>query len=90
MKEVLVEYVHNGTVLEGYLAYDEQRTGPLPAVLVLLMLLALPATVGGSGVLAIAGAAVLIGFGLSGCSFNLVLAAFGKLLPEEMRPRAQS
>ena len=34
------------------------------------------------------GAGVLIGFGLSGCSFNLVLAAFGKLLPEEMRPLA--
>ena len=31
---------------------------------------------------------VLIGFGLSGCSFNVVLAAFGKLLPEPMRPLA--
>jgi MFS family permease len=28
---------------------------------------------------------VLIGFGLSGCSFNLVLAAFGKLMPERWR-----
>jgi MFS family permease len=28
-------------------------------------------------------AGVLIGFGLSGCSFNIVLAAFGKLVPEE-------
>jgi MFS family permease len=28
---------------------------------------------------------VLIGFGLSGCSFNLVVAAFGKLVPEEWR-----
>lgn len=28
---------------------------------------------------------VLIGFGLSGCSFNLVLAAFTKLVPEEWR-----
>src|ERR1700726_2213669 len=27
-------------------------------------------------------AGVLIGFGLSGCSFNLVLSAFSKLLPE--------
>src|SRR5580765_5147361 len=26
-------------------------------------------------------AGVLIGFGLSGCSFNLVIAAFGKVLP---------
>jgi MFS family permease len=34
------------------------------------------------------GAGVLIGFGLSGCSFNLVLGAFGKLLPERMRPIA--
>jgi MFS family permease len=31
---------------------------------------------------------VLIGFGLSGCSFNLVLAAFVKLLPPEKRPMA--
>lgn len=30
-------------------------------------------------------AGVLIGFGLSGCSFNLVLAAFTKLVPEEWR-----
>jgi MFS family permease len=28
---------------------------------------------------------VLIGFGLSGCSFNLVLSAFGKLIPPEWR-----
>ncbi|SFI65833.1 Predicted arabinose efflux permease, MFS family [Bosea sp. OK403] len=34
------------------------------------------------------GAGVLIGFGLSACSFNLVLAAFGKLLPEAWRPMA--
>lgn len=34
------------------------------------------------------GAGVLIGFGLSACSFNLVLAAFGKLLPEQWRPLA--
>jgi len=33
-------------------------------------------------------AGVLIGFGLSGCSFNLVLAAFGKLLPAEKRSMA--
>lgn len=31
------------------------------------------------------GAGVLIGFGLSGCSFNLVLSAFSKLLPPEKR-----
>ena len=31
------------------------------------------------------GAGVMIGFGLSGCSFNLVLSAFSKLLPLEKR-----
>jgi predicted MFS family arabinose efflux permease len=31
------------------------------------------------------GAGFLIGFGLSGCSFNLVLSAFGKLLPSRWR-----
>ena len=31
---------------------------------------------------------VLIGFGLSGCSFNLVVAALGKLVPEHMRSTA--
>ncbi len=34
------------------------------------------------------GAGVLIGFGLSGCSFNLVLSAFSKLLPVERRGAA--
>ena len=34
------------------------------------------------------GAGVLVGFGLAACSFNLVLAAFGKLLPENWRPLA--
>jgi MFS family permease len=31
------------------------------------------------------GAGLLIGFGLSGCSFNLVLSAFGKLMPPQWR-----
>jgi MFS family permease len=31
------------------------------------------------------GGGLLIGFGLSGCSFNLVLSAFGKLMPPEWR-----
>ncbi len=30
-------------------------------------------------------AGVMVGFGLSACSFNLVLAAFGKILPERWR-----
>ncbi len=30
-------------------------------------------------------AGALVGFGLSGCSFNLVIAAFGKVLPERYR-----
>src|ERR1043165_2154620 len=33
-------------------------------------------------------AGVLVGFGLAGCSFNLVIAAFGKLLPERYRTLA--
>jgi MFS family permease len=33
-------------------------------------------------------AGVLIGLGLSGCSFNIVLGAFGKLLPEKSRSLA--
>jgi MFS family permease len=33
-------------------------------------------------------AGALIGFGLAGASFNIVLAAFGKLLPERSRPLA--
>src|SRR5579871_2748217 len=35
-------------------------------------------------------AGALIGFGLSGCSFNIVLGAFGKILPEEWRSLAFS
>ena len=31
------------------------------------------------------GAGVMVGFGLAGCSFNLVLSAFAKLLPAEKR-----
>jgi MFS family permease len=34
------------------------------------------------------GAGVLVGFGLAGCSFNLVIGAFSKLLPETWRPLA--
>jgi MFS family permease len=33
-------------------------------------------------------AGALIGFGMSGCSFNIVLAAFGKLMPEQWRSLA--
>ncbi|MCS0494983.1 MFS transporter [Ancylobacter sp. MQZ15Z-1] len=33
-------------------------------------------------------AGALVGFGLSGSSFNIVLAAFGKMLPERWRPLA--
>ena len=35
-----------------------------------------------------ASAGMLIGFGLSGCSFMVLLGAFGKLLPREWRSRA--
>ena len=33
-------------------------------------------------------AGVFIGFGLAGCSFSIVLSAFGKLLPERWRSLA--
>jgi MFS family permease len=46
--------------------------------------LALMAKAGSPGLLDLS-AGVLIGFGLSGCSFNIVLAAFGKLVPESWR-----
>jgi len=46
--------------------------------------LALMAYSSSAGMLDLA-AGVLIGFGLSGCSFSVVLAAFGKLLPENWR-----
>ena len=34
MRERLIEYMHNGTLLEAYLAWDETRTGPRPAVMI--------------------------------------------------------
>ena len=34
MRERLIEYMHNGTLLEGYLVWDETRTGPRPAVMI--------------------------------------------------------
>ena len=34
-------------------------------------------------------AGVLIGFGLAGCSFTIVISAFGKLLPERWRDARQ-
>ena len=33
-------------------------------------------------------AGVLVGFGLAGCSFPVVLAAFGKIVPPQWRSRA--
>ena len=45
------------------------------------------ATAASPGMLTL-GAGVLVGFGLSACSFTLVLGAFGKLLPEQWRPMA--
>src|SRR5918994_1210156 len=46
--------------------------------------LALMATSTSPGMMTLS-AGVLIGFGLSGCSFNIVLGAIGKLLPESPR-----
>jgi dienelactone hydrolase len=34
MIEKTVQYEHQGTVLEGYMAYDENRGAPLPAVMI--------------------------------------------------------
>ena len=34
MAQKLIEYTHNGATLEGYMAWDEGRVGPLPGVLV--------------------------------------------------------
>lgn len=34
MVEKLIEYTHDGAVLEGYMAWDEGRVGPLPGVLI--------------------------------------------------------
>ena len=34
MAEKLIEYTHDGVRLEGYMAWDENRTAPLPGVLV--------------------------------------------------------
>ena len=34
IQERPIEYEHNGTVLEGLLAYDDSLTGPLPGVLI--------------------------------------------------------
>ena len=45
-------------------------------------------TVSSSGGMLTLSAGVLIGFGLSGCSFNVALSAFGKLLPPEWRSLA--
>ncbi len=45
-------------------------------------------TISASPLLLDLSAGLLIGFGLAGCSFNIVLAAFGKLLPPERRSMA--
>ncbi len=34
MAERLIEYTHDGATLEGYMAWDERRSGPLPGVLI--------------------------------------------------------
>jgi dienelactone hydrolase len=34
MKTGIVKYAHEGVDLEGYVAYDEQKTGPRPAILI--------------------------------------------------------
>ena len=34
IKERLVEYEHNGTLLEGFLAYDDSNNSPVPGILI--------------------------------------------------------
>ncbi len=34
IQERLVEYEHNGTLLEGFMAYDDSVSGPIPGVLI--------------------------------------------------------
>lgn len=34
IQERTIDYEHNGTVLEGFLAYDDAKPGPLPGVLI--------------------------------------------------------
>ena len=34
IKERLIEYEHDGTVLEGFLAYDDASDGPVPGILI--------------------------------------------------------
>jgi MFS family permease len=72
-----------GAVADRFGAFRVLCTGALLYALGLVVM----AYATSPGVLHI-GAGVLIGFGLSGCSFNLVLGAFGKLLPEKSRPMA--
>ena len=34
IKERLVEFEHNGTVLEGFLAWDDSNENPVPGILI--------------------------------------------------------
>src|SRR5215211_3342435 len=72
-----------GAVADRFGAFRVLCTGALLYALGLVVM----AYATSPGVLHLGGG-VLIGFGLSGCSFNLVLGAFGKLLPEKWRPMA--
>jgi dienelactone hydrolase len=63
----LIEYEHNGTLLEGFLAYDDARKGPRPAVLI-------SHAWGGRGELECNKARDLAGLGYAGFALDL----FGK------------
>ena len=34
IQERLIDYEHNSTVLEGFLAYDNSHSGPMPGILI--------------------------------------------------------
>jgi dienelactone hydrolase len=64
MKEELIEYEHRGTTLEGYLAYDESRDGPLPGIMI-------SHAWGGRGELECAKARALAGQGYAGFALDM-------------------
>ena len=64
MKEELIEYEHEGTTLEAYLAYDESHDGPLPGVLI-------SHAWGGRGELECAKARALAGHGYAGFALDM-------------------
>jgi len=70
MADRLIEYTHDGVTLEGYMAWDETRSGPLPGVLI-------AHAWGGRGAFECEKARMLSGLGY--CAFALDLYGKGVL-----------